>query len=256
MNDISSIKRAIQILDLYINSNTGMGPTEIAERLNLNKATTIRIMSTLVNCGILNKENGRKYILSSKVMDYALSFFLSANLVEVSKPLLQKLKEKTNEELAIWAKDEKGDQRVCIYTMESGAHIRAASYVGETAPLHVGAPGTVILAGLPDNEIEKYLEQHNLAIFTERTITDKKKLKQVIKKIKEQGCWFSIGEASDYAFAASAPIKNHTGEVIASVSINGPIMRLNPEKKTEYLGLVKHTAEEISRYLGYWGKKT
>ena len=49
----------------------------------------------------------------------------------------------------------------------------------------------------------------------------------------------------------AAPIRNHEGKVVASLSISGPSIRLTEEKISQLALMAKETAKNISKELGF-----
>ena len=252
MSDIGSVKRAAEVLKLFAQGYAQLGPTEVAQKLGMNKTTVIRLMSTLVTTGLLRKAaTGRKYALGGAVMDLARAFLASADLKTVSLPYLQKLRDITGETISIDVRQ--GDERVCLLIVEGNNPVRlGAKVVGERATLHAGSDSKLLLAYLPDEEIDKVLERTGLPRYTQATIVNKKKLLKETEKIRQQGFAISKEERWEYAYCISAPVRDYTGLVVAAVSIFGIIMRLTPEKEKEFPKLLKTTADEISHQLGFW----
>jgi IclR family acetate operon transcriptional repressor len=252
MPETGSVKRAAEVLKLFTQGHTALGPTEVARKLGMNKTTVIRLMTTLVTTGLLRKEaTGRKYALGGAVMDLARAFLASADLGTVSLPYLQKLRDVTGETISIDVRQ--GDERVCLLIVEGNYPVRlGAKVVGERATLHAGSDSKLLLAYLPDAEVDRVLERTGLPRYTDATIVNKKKLLKETGKIRQQGFAISKEERWEYSYCISAPIRDYTGQVVAAVSIFGIIMRLTPEKEKAFPELLKKTADEISHQLGYW----
>lgn len=252
MSEIGSVKRATAVLKLFMRGHAELGPTEVAQKLGMNKTTVIRLMSTLVATGLLRKTaTGRKYALGGTIMDLARAFLASADLKTVSLPYLQKLRDITGETISIDVRQ--GDERVCILIVEGNNPVRlGAKVVGERATLHAGSDSKLLLAYLPDEEVNNVLERTGMPRYTDATIINKKKLLKETEKIRRQGFAISKEERWEYAYCISAPIRDYTSQVVAAVSIFGVIMRLTPEKERNFPKLLKATADEISQQLGYW----
>jgi DNA-binding IclR family transcriptional regulator len=252
MGEIGSVKRAADILKLFTRGSTRLGPTQVAMELHVNKTTVIRLMSTLVSSGLLKKTSAdRKYSLGGGIIDLARAFLASADLKTVSLPYLEKLRDVTGETISIDIRE--GDERVCVLIVEGNYPVRLGAKVeGERATLHAGSDSKLLLAYLPDDEIDGILERTGMPRYTRATITNRNKLKQEIESIRVRGFAISKEERWDYAYCISAPIRDYTRQVIATVSIFGVIMRLTPEKEKEFPELLKETAGEISHQLGYW----
>lgn len=87
--------------------------------------------------------------------------------------------------------------------------------------------------------------------LAEKTITDLEELEHQMALIRTQGYATAIEELEDGYVAVSAPIRNHDGEVVAAVSIGGPITRLNAGRLPECIDLVQQAGRRISERLGF-----
>jgi len=244
-----TLKRALDILDLYISGSTELGIGEISRKLNVGRSTAVRYMFTLKEYNIVKKSAKSKYCLGGKIMKLANIFLSTIDIKTVAMPYLEELSEITGEAVNIYVRN--GNERVCLIAVNSSHFVRGNDFEGQFGPLHAGAPGKLLLAFLTDDEIDKIIESTGLPRYTDCTITSKTKLKKEIEGIREIELAMSKSEHWDLTYAISAPIRSYTGKVIAALSIVGVIMRLNTEKEREFSILIKNTADKISQGLGY-----
>lgn len=251
MAEIKSLKRALDIINLFSVSRPELGISEAAKELRLNKSTASRLMATMHSAGILHKSiNDRKYCLSSKVTDLARIFLSNLDLKELAAPYIKELNQKTNQLVLLHII--KDNQRFCLYWLESTHPIRRVVEKEHIyGPLHAGAPSKLLLSYLPDDIIDKLIEKTGLPRYTDLTITNREDLLQEIKKIRHCGLAISRGEQLEFTTTASAPVRNYAGQVIAALSISWIQIHDTPEKEVQYVSLVKETAHKISRALGY-----
>lgn len=247
---ILSIKRAMDILDIFGKDGRQLGVTEVAKRSRMNKSTVSRVIATLEHCGYLTQsEETKKYYLGGKIL--ALSAVILSNIDEkkVAAPYIRNLNSRINETVDLYIID--GHHRVGIERVESTHEVRTAFQIGNRAPLHAGAPGKVLLAFLPDDKREQLIDELELRQYTSHTITDKNILRQDLQKIREQGISISVEEYVSLFAGISVPIYDRTGAVKAALGVTGLASRFTPKKIKEYGGLAKETAAAISRELGY-----
>lgn len=256
MQEVGSIRRAAEILNLFTQGYEEVSTTEIVQKLKINRSTVMRLIYSLVSNGILRQTSKRgKYCLGVQIMNLARAFLLNIDLEVVCQPYLNELRSMTEETITLDVREE--DQRVCISIVEGNKPVRMGAKVkGERATLHAGADSKLLLAFLPDEEIDKIIKVNGLPRYTVNTITNKKKMKKEIDNIRENDFSISKEERWEYAYCISAPIRNYTGMVIAALSIIGVIMSLNSEREKELINLVKEKATDISNQLGYWDKMT
>ena len=254
MQEIGSIKKAASILNLFTQGYPELGPTEISVMLGMNKSTVIRLINTLVSVGLMRKTPRRgKYCLGRQIMSLAYASSKDTELESVCLPYLQQLRDETGETISLDIIE--GDKRQCILIVEGNYPIKLGAKVkGEYATLHAGSDSKLLLAFLPDEEIDRILQKTELTRYTKHTITNINTLKKEIENIRKKDYSISKEERWEYAFCISAPVRNYTGNVIAALSVFGVVFRLTPEREKELVKHLSRTADEISVQLGYWGK--
>jgi DNA-binding IclR family transcriptional regulator len=251
MKEVQAVKRAVEVLELFKRTVPELGVTEVANKLSLNKATVARLMYTLMENGFLTKiGNSEQYRLGWKVCLLGDIFLSTINLREIALPYMKELNSKWNETIDLCILS--GYNRLWLERLESNYEVRPMSVVGRLGPIHAGAGGKVLLGFLPELEIKKFLETEELPRFTKNTITNKRVLKKEIERIQDQGYAVSYEERVPLINAVAAPIRDHQGYVIASLSISGLVSSLTPERiQDSLIPAVLKTASIISREMGY-----
>jgi len=246
----SSIEKAIDILFCFDVEHPQLRLTDISAQLGLHKSTAYRLLSLLKKKGlIVTCPNSQRYSLGPGLVELAWVVLHQQDLRSVCHPYLERLRQATNETVNVNTR--LGDQRVCVDEVESDQNIKYSQTVGLTAPLHVGAPGKVLLAFLPEAELDTLLEELPLTAITPSALTDPERLRTELWVVKTRGFAMSMGERSPGASAVAAPIWNWSGRPIAAVSVLGPAQRLTYEKLQELGPEVMRVAQEISAALGY-----
>ncbi|MBI4771477.1 MAG: glycosyltransferase, partial [Chloroflexi bacterium] len=115
---------------------------------------------------------------------------------------------------------------------------------------HCVSNGKILLAYLPDEQIERMIRA-GLPRLTERTLTDPADLRAELATIRRRGYATADGEFEEGMNAVSAPLRDQRGEVIAAVTVSGPVYRLPRARLTQLARSVMAAAEELSRRLGY-----
>ena len=165
MAEIQSLARGLKILELLDGSREGLGITDLADLLGVDKASASRLVATLVNYGYAEKDpQSRRFQLGPQVVTLSRSVLARLPLREAAKPYLHQLMERTGEcaHLAIAARG----GALYIDQVESPATLRVNAEVGTLNPLHCTALGKVLLA-FGDLDLPTRLEP-----FTPNTLTD------------------------------------------------------------------------------------
>jgi DNA-binding IclR family transcriptional regulator len=246
---VKSVYRAMKILDV-LSSEGEKSVTEISKSLNFPKSSVHEIISTLMEAGILEKDSDRnRYSLGLKLFELGKQAQANLEVSKVAIPSLRGLHEQLDETVHLTVLD--GKEVLYTECFESTKRLRTYSVIGIRAPLHCTAVGKAILAYLDEGEIEEVIQSMGLPKFTENTITDRQRLNGEMKQIRDRGFATDDMEHEDGVCCVGAPVRNHTGKVIASISVSGPSQRMSSSRLEEIAPLVMDRAAEISRRLGY-----
>lgn len=247
---IQSIDRALDILCCFSISTPELGISELAFKLSMYKSTIYRILKTLEERGfvIQNLEN-QKYRLGFKLFDLGIAVISELEVRNIALPLMQELNDKTKETVTLNIVDD--DYRVCIEKVESKEAIRNFEQLGGRNPLHLAGSGKLLLAYLPEKEIERIITKRDLGLTAlgKRILADK--LREELALIRQQGYAFTNSERNIGSCSVSAPIRNHEGNVMAGISISGPESRFAFERLVNLIAETVSTANLISYQLGW-----
>lgn len=246
---VNSLARAVRILEAF-GHNEKMGVTEISKKLGLPKSSTHEIVSTLVTEGILEKDqNNSRYWLGVKLFELGNRARANLEIRKVATPFLKELNEYFDETVHLTILD--SSEVLYVECFESTKRLRTYSVIGVRAPLYCTAVGKAIMAFLPEEEILNIIKEKGLPRFTPNTITEKEHLMKELSKIREKGYAVDNMEHEEGVRCIGAPIRSHSGEVFASISLSGPSQRINLEKSSDAAGRIITAANEISRKMGF-----
>lgn len=224
--------------------------TEISNEVGLSKATVYRILNSLQKKDFVARDSHTgKYFLHWGLLGLAsASIYRSHGLVQCAYPAMERLWRLTSETITLYVR--RGTSRLCVAELPSPHPLRFTAGVGVTVPLHAGSPGKLLMAYMPQQELEEVIKHIELAALTQKTITDRENLLEELKQIRERGWATSFGERIDGGSSLSVPIWNNRREVVASLNILAPYSRVGEEKIMSYLPALKECAREISSRLG------
>ena len=246
---IKSILKAVDVLQIFGVDEPRLTLMEIANRLDMPKGTTHNILSTLLSCGFVERTDDGRYALGTAIIPLTQAVRINAELRDRAAPLLRELADDCRESAYLVALD--GDYALYIYAVESPRRLSARTAVGARVPLHCVATGKAILSGLTQEEIAGIVDRAGLRRYTETTITDIDALHQELEQTRERGYSIDRGEHEAGVYCVGAPILDARGRVIGSCSVSG----LDPEiirgRRSELSARVMHTAQQISRRMGY-----
>jgi len=247
---LKALDKSLAILEILSRENSPLSIAELSERLGIYPSTIHRILDTLRYWGYVEQDSHtQRYQLGLKVLELSMAKLQGMEFLKEAAPYLKELQNQSNETVHLAILEE--GEVLYLDKEESSQSIRTVSRVGRRVPAHCTALGKVLLAYLDQEEQEKVINEKGVSRFTENTITDKKKLREELSKVREQGFAEDREEHEKDVRCLAAPIKDHRGTVIAAVSLSVPAFRMNASKKRKLKETLIQAGEDISKRLGY-----
>lgn len=246
-----SVKRAADIIHALGSSSEGLKLTQLAREIDLSKATTHRILQTLVNEGLADyQEETATYVIGSALVRIALESRAASKLATIqsierlSAPYMQQLCRATGETVALVMSH--GNVRMNVAVNLGSYELIASPKVGAQLPLYAGGPGKVFLAFLPPVELDEFILRTKLAPMTRSTVASADALCKELRQIRKLGYAMSSGEAIEGRDSIAAPVLQR-GKAVAVINLIIPTVRSNERRRKEFLPLVQKAAAEIGR---------
>ncbi|MCR9138707.1 MAG: IclR family transcriptional regulator [Alphaproteobacteria bacterium] len=244
---IAAVDRALSVLEI-LSQRGELGVTEIATELGMTKSLVFRILHTLEVRGYVAKDSVRAlYGLGYRAWHLADEAAKQRGLLRVAGPLMEELRDRFNESVNLLVRD--GLNALVVTTRESRHSMRLFAKPGRRGPLHAGGGSMVLLAFAPP-DVRQETIAGALPHFTSATITDPVELEQKLFQIESDGFNVTKEDLDEGAFSIAAPIYGPNGEVVAAVSVAGPVTRFNDSVRDQILAGVLDAAERIAKGLG------
>lgn len=253
MKQVRSVERAISILFLVAQSDAPLGLSEISRSIGLDKATSLRLLSTLGNAKLVQQDPiTRRYIPGSSISRLYSTW--RSDIRNLAKPYMEILLRKTEETVCLVCP--RGAERVNIEVLPSAHELAVVPAIGSAHPIYAGATGRVFMAYLPETECARIIKQTNLHPLTPVAVSETRAYMTELENVRRQGYSQTTGEVTLHSCAIAAPVFNSAGEIIAAISLRGPETRLTNQRGAELAPTVVQTAQLISEELGYGQNKT
>jgi sugar lactone lactonase YvrE/DNA-binding IclR family transcriptional regulator len=245
-----ALRRGLSLLDIVAKSLKPMRFGEIAVTSGLAKGTAHRLLSTLVEAGLLRvEETDQTYRLGFGIFEMAHRVWSDFDLRGAAEPELHRLAEMTGEAVRLAIFDR--DSILYVDQRESAAQaLRVADGVGTRLPCHAGAAGKALLAFVIPQERERILQDYDFTRFTPATLLDRAALDRDLDLTRARGYAVSCEEMNVGLSSVAAPILDHRAVAIGAVAIVGPSSRLGPERLHGYGRDVMEAARRISGNAG------
>jgi DNA-binding IclR family transcriptional regulator len=243
------VGRAISILELLAEGDGELGVSELGRRLGVHKATASRLVSTLAERGLVQRNPvSDKYRLGFGLVHLAGAVMAGLDLVQQARPVLEDLARETGETVNLAVLD--GDAVMHIDQTTGSRSIVTANWVGRRTPLHCTSNGKVLLAHLRPDEQDRLLARP-LERLTSNTIVDPEAMRAELRQALARGYARAVGELEEGLNAVAAPVRRADGVVEAAVSVSGPSFRMPPRDLHRIAQLSAGAAADISRRIGF-----
>lgn len=250
LESASMLDKGLEIINLFAQVKRPLRISEISELLSVPRTTVYRLVSSLEQRGFVKRTDAQTtYFLSLKFLELGEIVRESLELRALALLFMEKLRDEVNLAVHLVVRD--GNEAVYVEKVESTRPVRLFTRVGRRAPLHVTACPRVLLASLPDAEIEEYMECTEMVKYTSTTVADADTLRKSIKETRENGYSIAWGELEPLTTAIAVPIRDHRREVVASLSLAGPDWYFRSEDISRFVSKLKVYAAQISQELGY-----
>ena len=219
---------------------------QLAQGAGLHPSTAHRILAALVNDRLVERVDQGNYRLGIRLLELGNLVKSRVSVREHALPFMRELHEATGEAVNLSVR--RDDEIVYVERTSSGrAMMRVVNIVGARAPLHITAVGKLFLAEDGPEGLQAYAERTRLPSFTRNTLTAVDALARELERVKRQGFATDNEEAEIGVRCIGAPVRDDTAALVAGLSVSAPAERM----KSAWSGLVKETAQEISRAIGF-----
>ena len=242
---VEAVSRAVLLLDALRRTPGPISNEALAARTGLQRSALAASLGTLEQRGLIQRstQEPEKVSLGLGWLRLADVKRQQIALREVALPLMRRVRDAVNETVSLGIRI--GQSRVNIEYAECQHEVRRIVQPGFHVALHVGAGGRALMSGLDDTEIEAYLAT------VQTSQVEKSRLLAAIKAARRDGFAVVEGEVASDIGAIASPMRNHAGEIVATITVSMPEDRLTPQMRARCIREVMKAAREISLALGF-----
>ncbi len=240
--------RTLRLLSHIATFPEGTSLARLSEHADAPKSSLLALLRALAGGGYV-LQGGGKYLLGPEAHRLGLALTPATSLTRIARPFMEDLARQAGETVLIALLDRETHRAIYVEKVESANSIRYTVPLGTSRPLYCSAAGRVLLASLPEEEIEAYLWDTDLVPLTPLTVTQAAALRPLLARIREEGVAVTQGEVSTEVSGFAAPLIDEAGRVVAAVAMAAPVSRSTVATcrlKTQ----IRNAATLISRALG------
>jgi IclR family pca regulon transcriptional regulator len=244
---VTAFARGLAVIRTFERGAEALTLSQVAARTQLTRGSARRFLLTLEALGYVTQD-GNVFRLSPKVLDLGYAYLSSVPLWEKAQPFMKEIVDQLDESCSLGVLD--GEDVVYIARVPPRHVYTIPVQVGTRMPAYVNAMGRVLLAALPDAELDRYFSTLTPRRLTPRTTTDIPTLRNVIQEVRRCGYAMPEDEVYEGRRSLAVPIRNRNGETVAAINISAMNSRADRTRFLEcFLPLLQHAARQIGESL-------
>ncbi|MGK5681698.1 IclR family transcriptional regulator domain-containing protein [Actinoplanes sp. URMC 104] len=214
---VQSLERGLAVIRAFDATHPELTLSEVARICDLTRAAARRFLLTLADLGYV-RTDGRLFRLTPRVLELGYAFLAGQSLPEVAAPHLERLVSQVHESSSLSILD--GDDIVYVARVPTSRIMTVSINLGTRFPAYATSMGRVLLAALPDEELEAYAARVRLDRLTGRTVATVAALRAELDRVRAQGYAVVDQELEQGLRAIAVPIHDRTGAVAGAVNVS------------------------------------
>lgn len=240
--------KAMAVLELLAEAPDELSLGDIAHRLDLNKSTCHRILTTLAAGDFVERPSAGSYRLGVGAFRIGNAMARRLSVHERALPAMREVFRKTGETIFLTVL--RADEAVCLERLDGRYAATHTLRVGGTLPLYLGAGPRLLLANLPVPSFESYLAGPFQRRVSANQPTEAQ-LREQVAAIRRDGYSVSRDDVEEGVTALSVGVRDHRGETVAALSLSGLSSHLPESERDTHLGQLREAAAQASRAMGF-----
>ena len=244
---MGGLAKGLQVIRAFTRDHSALTLTEVAGIARMPAATARRCLLTLEELGYVTRR-GRQFLLRPKVLELGAAYLESMDIEHLTKTHLEELARVTGDSAALSVLE--GNDIVYVARTSVRTLMRLEAHVGSRFPAHVTSMGRVLLAGVAPERLDAYFRTQKLVALTDSTVTDARKLRQLIEECRKSGYSAVEDELAYGVVAVAVPVFDQAGTVVAALNSSGHSKRISRAKLVrERLKMLQDVSRRISAEL-------
>lgn len=246
--NVPGLERGLRLLQLFNRNRRILGAAEIGQGLGVARSTAFRLAHTLERLGFLER-TGEGYRISAAVLRLGFEYIASLDVNELGRPVIERLRDDSGLSAQLVIRD--ATEVVIIGRAAAASTFASNVNVGTRLPAHATILGRVLLCDTEDKVLESLYPGASLPRVSPRGPRTLAELKKLLRQDAARGYAVSESYFESGISAVAAPVRDHTGKIVAALSVTAQRPRLEPKERDKLVKLVLRAAADLSRKLNY-----
>jgi IclR family pca regulon transcriptional regulator len=245
---VTALARGLAVLLALSDKRRRMSIAQVSHRTGIPRAAARRSLHTLSKLGFAAMDEHRRFYLRPRVLSFSHAYLSASPLAVLAQPVLDRLGESLREACSLATLD--GDEIVYLARSTSSRIMSPQLNVGRRLPAYCTSVGHVLLAHLPQDELNDYLARAKLHPYTEYTPATTDKLLALLKTVRESGFAFASQLMEPRLCTLAVPVRDAGGHYVAGINVilQGRLVSRSEMAERFYQPL-QHAAMELGSLL-------
>jgi DNA-binding IclR family transcriptional regulator len=242
-----SIHRAIDLLHAIAKlQGKRSGLSRLAKEVQLPNSTTHRILSVLVQRGLITCEPiSKNYQLGVELFSLGTEA-QQFTIKDLLRPALERIAHESQDSAYLFVRS--GNDGLCIDKIDGTFPIRIFDIgIGDRRALGLGAGCLALLAFLPEDQIETIILSNKVKYHQHYNLTAEK-IRLLVKRSRELTYALSKDVVIEGTIGVGLPFYNRNGQVVSAISVGGISRRLKENRRQEIVELIRSEMAAYSEY--------
>ncbi len=222
---VAALQKGLGIIEAFSASHPRLTLSEAARRAKLTRAAARRYLLTLVSLGYAEYD-GKFFSLTPRVLRLGYAFLSTASIPRLAQPVLEGLADQTREAASLSVLD--GSDVLFIAHSAKRRLLSAMASIGTRLPAWSTAMGRVLLAGMEDPALDRWMKSQRPRKRTPKTVTDPRELAELVLRARADGYALNDEELELGLRSIAVPVKNSRGDVALALGISLQAARMTP----------------------------
>ncbi|MGD9704110.1 MAG: IclR family transcriptional regulator [Acidimicrobiia bacterium] len=241
---VQSLERGLAVIQAFSASRPRLTLSDVARSTGLTRAAARRFLLTLQQLGFVDSDE-REFYLTPRILQLGYAYLSSTPFWGLAQTHIEELVDRLHESSSISVLDR--DEIVYVARVPTKRIMTISLAVGSRLPAYATSMGRVLLANLPDEQIDAYLARAELAPLTSRTVTDPTVLRALLLDVREQGWALVDQELEDGVRSIAAALRGADGRVLGALNVSAHATRTNLDAlRRQFLPALLETTERIN----------
>jgi IclR family pca regulon transcriptional regulator len=214
---VTALARGLAVLLALSDKRRRMSIAQVSHRTGIPRAAARRSLHTLVKLGFAAVDEARRFYLRPRVLSFSHAYLSASPIAVLAQPILDRLGEALREACSLATLD--GDEIVYIARSTSSRIMSPSLNVGRRLPAYCTSIGHVMLAHLPQDELDAYLARVRFHPYTEYTPGSTSRLLALLKAVRESGYAFASQMMEPRLCTLAVPVRDAGGHYVAGINV-------------------------------------